>query len=116
VDIVATETLIDRALLNAVSDVFLCDPPTDRVKAEVVTLLMTNETSAHASLCLQSTRTYLRPKCYKSMMPTGFGLVPERIKKLLRKPLVTAAPEESQETVFERSRFTQSQLGETDYA
>ena len=43
VDIVATETLIDHALLNAVTGVFLCDPPTDLVKAEVVVPPSTGE-------------------------------------------------------------------------
>ena len=47
VDIVATETLIDHALLNAVTDVLLFDAPTDLVKAEVVAPLMTKESSAH---------------------------------------------------------------------
>ena len=90
VDVVATETLIDRTLLNAVSDVLVCRSPTDLVKAEVIALLMTRESSAHGV-----TLTDVHPDIVASeVLPIedngGFGLAPERVKRLLRKPLVAA--------------------------
>lgn len=90
VDVVAMETLIDRTLLNAVSDVLVCRSPTDLVKAEVVALLMARESSAHGV-----TLTDVDPDIVASeVLPIedngGFGLAPERVKRLLRKPLVAA--------------------------
>ena len=90
VDIVATETLIDHALLNAVSDVLVCHSPTDLVKAEVVALLMKKECSALGVTLSQVDPDILASQVLQIDDATGFGLVPECIKRLLRKPLVAA--------------------------
>jgi hypothetical protein len=93
-DILTAETLIDHALLNTVSDVLICQPPTDLVKSEVVALLMKKETAAHGLVLSRVDPEILAAQVAQIDDSEGFALSPERIKRLFRRPLMAAAQQE----------------------
>ena len=93
IDLIVAETQIDRGLLNSVTDVCFCAPPTDLVKAEVVALLMRKECRDHDIELSNVDPEILATQIIQIDDATGFRLVPQRVKKLLRKPLVAATPE-----------------------
>lgn len=85
------ETQIDRQLFSAVTDICVCGRPSDRTKGEVVSLLMQQECRLHGMQL-----THVDPEIIATQvlqLDDGFGLAPQRIKKLMRGALVAAAPE-----------------------
>ena len=85
------ETSIDPQLLSAVSDICVCTWPSDRTKSEVVALLMQRECHEHGIQLASVDPEIIATQVLQ--LEDGFGLAPQRIKKLLHKPLVAAAPE-----------------------
>ena len=82
-----------KVSLSAVTDICYCEPPTDRVKAEVVALLMKKECRDHGIELSNVDPEILATQVIQLDDASGFRLAPQRVKKLLRKPLVAAAPE-----------------------
>ena len=83
---------VDRELLNSVTEVMHCQTPDDYVKAEVVALTMTRECTSH-----NIELTHVDPEIIATQImhldeSSGFRLLPQSVHKLLRKPLVAAAP------------------------
>ncbi|MCA9259565.1 MAG: hypothetical protein KDA61_10220, partial [Planctomycetales bacterium] len=64
-----------------------------RVKAEVVALLMKKECSDHGIELSNVDPEILAMQVIQLDDASGFRLAPQRVKKLLRKPLVAAALE-----------------------
>jgi hypothetical protein len=93
IEIIGEETQIDHGLLNAVTDVCFCASPSDCVKAEVVALLMKKECRDHGIELSNVDPEILATQVIQLDDASGFQLAPQRVKKLLRKPLVAAAPE-----------------------
>lgn len=93
IEALGDETQIDRGLISAVTDICFCEPPTDRVKAEVVALLMKRECRDHGIELSNVDPEILATQVIQLDDVSGFRLAPQRVKKLLRKPLVAAAPE-----------------------
>ena len=89
-ELVVSETLLDHSLLNAVSAVFLCQQTSDLVKAEIIAMLMKKESKAHGVSLSRVDPEIIVSQVLQIDDATGFGLVPHRIKLLLRKPLVAA--------------------------
>lgn len=89
---IGEETPIDPGLLSAVTDICYCASPTDAVKSEVVSLLMQNECRDHQIELSHVDPEILAIQVMQIEPAEGFRLVPQRVKKLLRKPLVAAAP------------------------
>ena len=93
IEVLLEETQIDHGLVSAVTDICYCAPPTDRVKAEVVALLMKKECSDHGIELSNVDPEILATQVIQLDDASGFRLAPQRVRKLLRKPLVAAAPE-----------------------
>jgi hypothetical protein len=93
IELIGEETQIDHGLLNAVTDVCFCASPSDSVKAEVVALLMKKECRDHGIELSNVDPEILATQVIQLDDASGFRLAPQRVKKLLRKPLVAAAPE-----------------------
>jgi midasin (ATPase involved in ribosome maturation) len=93
VEILGEETRIDHGLTSAVTDICFCAPPTDRVKAEVVALLMKIECRDHGIELSRVDPEILATQVIQLDDGAGFQHAAQRVKKLLRKPLVAAAPE-----------------------
>jgi hypothetical protein len=90
IDVLVSETLIDQTVLHSVSDVLYCHWPSDEVKAEVVAMLMKKEARAHGVTLSRIDPEILVAQVLQINDSTGFALVPQRVKTLLRKPLVAA--------------------------
>lgn len=93
IEFLGAETRIDHGLLSAVTAVCFCAAPSDQVKAEVVALLMRKECRDHGIELSNVDPEILATQVIQLDDASGFRLAPQRIKKLLRKPLVAAAPE-----------------------
>ena len=93
IEVLGEETTIDRGLLNAVTDICLCAPATDRVKAEVVALLMKKQCRDHGIELSNVDAEIIATQVIQLEGESGFELAPQRIKRLFRKPLVAAARE-----------------------
>jgi AAA domain (Cdc48 subfamily) len=92
IELIRDETQIDHSLLHAVTDVCFCTSPTELVKAEVVALQMQKECGAHNIQLSNVDPEILATQVLQIDDAVGFQLVPQQVKKLLRKPLVAAAP------------------------
>jgi len=93
VETLGAETGIDQGLLHAVTEVCVCRRPGDRTKCEVVALLMQKECRDHGIQLSNVDPEIIATQVLQLDEGDGFGLAPQRIKKLLRKPLVAASPE-----------------------
>jgi len=78
--------------LSAVSDICFCASPTDAVKSEVIALLMQRECRDHQMELSHVDPEILTTQVMQIEPAEGFRLAPQRVKKLLRKPLVAATP------------------------
>lgn len=94
IELIGDETQIDRALLSAVTDVCLFQPPSDLVKAEVVALAMQKECTAHNIDLSHVDPEIVATQVMQIEDSSGFQLVPQHVKKLLRKPLVAVTPQQ----------------------
>lgn len=92
-EILRDETAIGSQLLNVLSEILVCLPATDRTKAEVVALLMRKECREHGIELSNVDPEILATQVLQLEDQSGFAAAPGRVKKLLRKPLVAAAPE-----------------------
>lgn len=88
------ERQLDSGLLSAIDEVLLCDPPSDEVKAEVISLLLRKECSNHGIELSHVDPIILGTQVLQLDDATGFAHAPSRIKKLLSRPLVAAAADE----------------------
>jgi hypothetical protein len=93
IEILGEETSIDHGLLGAVTEICFCAPPTDRVKAEVVALLMKRECRDHGIELSSVDPEILATQVIQLEDAAGFRLAPQRVTNLLRKPLLAATPE-----------------------
>lgn len=91
IELLRDETSIDQGLLNAVTEICVCRSPSDRTKSEVVALLMQKECREHGIELANVDPEIIATQVLQ--LDDGFGLAPQRIKKLLRGALVAAAPE-----------------------
>lgn len=85
------ERQLDSGILSAIDEVLLCDPPSDEVKAEVISLLLRKECSNHGIELSHVDPIILGTQVLQLDDATGFAHAPSRIKKLLSRPLVAAA-------------------------
>lgn len=100
----AAETSLEPALLNAVSDTLFCPTPDDLVKAEVVSLLMQQEAQAHGVSLSQIEPEIVASQVVQIDDESGFAFVPQRVRHLLRRPLM-AAVEADHKTLSLRVRW-----------
>lgn len=103
IDWLSSESQINESLLHSLTEIYLCESPDDYVKSEVISLLMQKECRTH-----DTNLTFVDPKIVATQVmqideATGFALAPQRIKKLMRKPLV-AAVDGNHETLSLRVR------------
>ena len=92
IEAIGEETSIDSGLLSAVTDICFCASPTDAVKSEVIALLMQRECRDHQIELSHVDPEILATQVMQIEPAEGFRLAPQRVKKLLRKPLVAATP------------------------
>ena len=88
------ERQIDGGMLSAIDEVLLCQSPADDVKAEVISLLMQKECKAHGIELSHVDPIILGTQVLQLDDATGFAHSPNRIKKLLSRPLVAATADE----------------------
>ncbi|MCA9040002.1 MAG: AAA family ATPase [Planctomycetaceae bacterium] len=89
-----TDSTLDSGLLHAVTELYFLQPPSDQVKAEVVTLLMKQRCREHDIELRHVDPEIVAAQVLQMEQDSGFQFVPERIKKLLHKPLLAAIPEQ----------------------
>jgi ATP-dependent Clp protease ATP-binding subunit ClpA len=87
------ELQLDAGLLGAVDDILVCQPPSDAVKAEVVSMLLQKECRAHGIELCHVDPVILGTQVVQIDDVHGFAHAPNRAKKLLSRPLVAAAAE-----------------------
>ncbi len=90
IEVLTTQLRVDRALLTAITDIYLFEPLSDQAKAEVLSLLMHRECRSH-----EVELAFVEPKLLASQVcriddENGFRIAPQMINRLLRKPLVAA--------------------------
>lgn len=93
-NLLSSETSLDSTLLAPLTDVLCCHPPGDLVKAEVVTMLMVRECNTYGVAL-----DYVDPEIVASEVSSlrdelGFAIAPDRVRKLLRNPLVAVAEQQ----------------------
>ncbi|MCA9217922.1 MAG: AAA family ATPase [Planctomycetales bacterium] len=88
------ERQLDAGLLSAIDEILLSKSPSDEVKAEVISLLLQKECRAHGIELSHVDPIILGTQVLQIDDATGFAHAPNRIKKLLSKPLVAAAAAE----------------------
>jgi hypothetical protein len=91
IELIGSETTIDHGLLSSLTEVFLCDWPSDQIKAEVAALLMKKECKAHGIELSHVDAEILATLVLQLEAARSFTHAPQQIKKLLRNPLVAAA-------------------------
>ena len=94
IDYLSDERQLDRGLLGAIDEVRLCESPTDEVKAEVISLLLQKECRAHGIELSHVDPIILGTLVLQIDDAAGFAHAPNRIKKLLSRPIVAAAADE----------------------
>lgn len=85
------EGSFDSKLMASLTDILICRPPDDLVKAEVLVMLMAKECKTYGVEL-----DYVDPEVIASEVlalrdELGFTIAPDRIKRLLRDPLVAAS-------------------------
>lgn len=103
VEMLMQESTLDSECLNALAEIVLCQRPSDAVNAEVVVLLMKKEAAAHGVHLARIDPEIVASQVLQITDEHGFALAPERVKKLLRKPLL-AAHQHDQKTLSLRVR------------
>ena len=78
-------------MLNAMTDIYLCETLDDYTKSEVVSLLMQKQCRSHNTELNFVEPVILATQVVQIDDETGFESTPQQIEKLLRKPLVAAA-------------------------
>lgn len=105
IDWLVSERQIHAPLLHSLTEVYLCDEPDDYVKCEVITLLMQKECRTHSTDLDFVDPTIVATQVVQVDEANGFALAPQRISKLMRKPLV-AAVDGNHESLSLRVRST----------
>ena len=90
IDLIANATRIDRRLLSTVTELVYCAPPNDRVKSEVIALLLAEECGVHRTELNHVDPEIIATQVLQLEESQGFAGAPPLVKKLLRKPLVAA--------------------------
>ena len=90
IELVTSEIQIDARIAEAVTEVCLLSAPNDLVKAEVVALLMQKECRDHGVTLSKVAPEILAVQVLQIVEGEGFQFVPQRIQKLVRKPLMEA--------------------------
>lgn len=85
------EIQVDPRIAEAVTEVCLLLNPNDLVKAEVVALQMQKQCVEHGVRLSNVAPSILATQVLQITEEEGFQFVPQRVKKLIRKPLVAAA-------------------------
>ena len=85
---------LDTGLLSGLHEILLCASPSDEVKAEVVSLLLQKECRAHGIELSHVDPVILATQVLQIDDATGFAHAPNRVKKLLSRPLVAAASDQ----------------------
>lgn len=88
------EQRLDIGLLNAVGEVLFCEPPSDEVKAEVISLLMQKECGMHGIELTHADPIIVATQVLQIADESGFAHCPNRVRKLLSQPLVAATADE----------------------
>lgn len=91
IDLLRDERQLDGGLLSAVDEILLCESPSDETKSEVISLLLQRECRAHGIELSHVDPVILGTQVMQIDNSTGFEHAPNRIKKLLSKPLVAAS-------------------------
>ena len=90
IELVTSEIQIDARIAEAVTEVCLLSAPNDLVKAEVVALQMQKECRDHGVTLSKVAPEILAVQVLQIVEGEGFQFVPQRIQKLVRKPLMEA--------------------------
>lgn len=106
IEVLSTESSLDPKILGGLTEVVLCPPPSDMVRAEVIAMLMKRE-AAKYNIDLN----WIDPEIIVAEVgllqsDTGFGLLPSRVQKLLHEPLVAAANQGRNEMSLRRRART----------
>jgi hypothetical protein len=102
-ELVRDESLIDRGVLSALTDIHYMRSPDSRTRAEVVALLMKKECSDHDVRLTHVDAAVLATQVLRFSDTEGFAMAPQQVQKLLSKPLV-AATENKQKALSLRVR------------
>ena len=93
-ELLSAETELDSELLYGCTEILHCAPPGDLPKAEIVAMLLKRETAKHGL-----TLSFVAPEIILSLVTqitieNGLSLMPDRIQRLLRKPLLQAVADD----------------------
>jgi hypothetical protein len=99
-DCLQTETQLDAALLNGATAIHVCQPPTDRVRAEVLSLLMQKACNLHGLKLAHVEPAILANEVLRMDETAGLKSVPQQATNLLRKPLIAAADHNHEELIL----------------
>jgi hypothetical protein len=91
VEAVCSETNMDSAAIHAVGSILLCQQPSDYVMAQVTAMLMIKECQAHELDLRLVDPLVLASEVLRIDASVGFGRLPQDIKKLLSKPILSAS-------------------------
>lgn len=89
----ATHVPITTETLAAFTDTLVCTPPSDVAEAEVASLLVQKEASAHGTRVSRIDPEVLVALTTEVSAGDGFGPLPGEVRRLLSRPLVEAARE-----------------------
>lgn len=90
IDLVKSEIQVDPRIAEAVTEVCLLAHPSDLVKAEVVAIQMQKECRDHGVTLSNIAPEILATQVLQITEDEGFQFMPQRVKKLVRKPLMEA--------------------------
>lgn len=102
----------DRQILNAVNAVLAFESPTELVKSEVVALILKKECKDYGVKLSHVDPEIVATQVVQMQDDTCFALVPQRIRKLLRRPLVAAQADKHSELSL-RVRYPELQTTAT---
>jgi hypothetical protein len=108
ISVLESEGAIDSGLIAAVTGVFHLLRPNDETKAEVAALLMKKECASHDIELLHVDPEIVATQVIQWSDACGFGAMPQRIGRLLRRPLIAAS--ESGQRVLSLRVSSTSQL------
>ena len=94
IELLSSETSIDPPLLTAMTQIIHCEDPSDLIKAEVVCMLMQKESAAYGIQLTHVDPEIVAAEVAQIHDSTGFGLVPDRIKKVLHQSLLAATQQD----------------------
>ncbi len=96
-DFLRDNTQLDRQILNAVNCVLAFESPSELVKSEVVALILKKECKDYGVTLSHVDPEIVATQVVQMQDGMGFALVPQRIRKLLRRPLVAAQADKHSE-------------------